>query len=283
MDLGASKEKVGHLVQSGKAKKEREEKLQCERYELMFATSPETLYLVVKSIIECLKTCAPFLEGDLMVAFKAKPKEIEDVLLETTRKVLSYPIDKEEWQWFRQFVMRSSVWFMRSVDDDRSLYEKMFEIAEGLTKDVNVSMEDIYKHMMRHDDWKKVMAIKEQTWVSRQDAEAVGLLRNEAITNLQEMKVTEDNEEGVQKLKDYVESNLAISTLSCVAKKINQPFQDAVKQVIGEFGEFRQGPLKKIDRCVSKLENDYQGTVCTACLSPLEMTRFLEIFGKHLE
>ena len=51
MGLGASKEKVGQLVKSGKAKKEREEKLQCERYELMFATSPETLYLVVKSII----------------------------------------------------------------------------------------------------------------------------------------------------------------------------------------------------------------------------------------
>jgi len=262
MGLGVSKDTVGQLVKSGKAKKERECQLQDERYSLMVSTSPSTLALVVKSTIECLKSCAPFLEGDLMLAFKAKPKELEQCLLETTKKVLSYPIDKEEWQWFRSFVMRSSVWFMRTADDQGFLYQKMFEIAEGLTKKVNVSMEDIYDHMKQHHDWKKVMAIKPQTWVSRQDAEAVGLLRNEAITKLQEMKVDDDDKEGVHKLKDYVENNLAISTLSAVAKRINRPFQEAVNEVIGQFGEFRAGPIKKIDRCVSKLENDYQQTVC---------------------
>ena len=152
---------------------------------------------------------------------------------------------------------------MRTADDDEHLFEEMFRIAAKLTANVNESMEGIYNHMMKHDDWKKVMAIKEQTFISRQDHQEVGLLREKCIVDLQESKVTEDEqEEGLQKLKDFVETNSAISNLSFVAKKINRPFQEAVKKVIGEFGAFREGPLKKIDRCISKIENDYQQTVC---------------------
>ena len=262
MGLGTSKDKVGQLVKTGKDRRNHESKLMEERYDLMMKTAPGMLDFTLKSILECLESCAPFNESDLMLAFKRDPVRVQKCLWKMTEKVLSEPIDGAEWEWFKQYLLRSSIWFMRTADDDEHLYEEMFRIATKLTAKVNESMDGIYKHMMKHDDWKKVMKIKEQTWVSRQDHASVGLLRNEAITNLQEMKVTEDNEEGVQKLKQFVEANSAVTNLSFVARKINRPFQKAVKEVIGEFGIFREGPLKKIDRCISKIENDYQKSVC---------------------
>ena len=262
MGLGSSKDKVGQLVKSGKAQLEHETEVMEERYALMMATSPGMLDFTLESTLKCLESCAPFNESDLMLALKRDPVRVQKCLWKMTEEVLSEPIDGAEWQWFKQHLMRSSVWFMRTADDAEYLYEEMFRIATKLTANVNESMDGIYKHMMKHDDWKKVMAIKEQTWVSRQDADSVGLLREKCIVDLQERKVTEDEEEGVQKLKQFVEANSAVTNLSFVARNINRPFQEAVKKVIGQFGAFREGPLKKIDRCISKIENDYQQTVC---------------------
>lgn len=39
---------------------------------------------------------------------------------------------------------------------------------------------------------------------------------------------------------------------------IDPEFQDTMRVIMSPFGEFKPGPIKKVDRCVSKLEHDYQ-------------------------
>merc|ERR1719229_1546516 len=80
-------------------------------------------------------------------------------------------------------------------------------------------------------------------------------------------------EESVQKLRTFVESNVAVSKLSAVAKLIDDPFQKEMKRIMSEFGECKSGPLKKVDRCVSKLENDYQSARFPKASKLLDMVR----------
>ena len=232
--------------------------LQDERVSLMMSSSPETLKVSVDAIIDSLKLCAPFLEGTLLAAYKAEPKRVEDRIMTTTTKVLTAPIIKEEWEWFRQFLLSSSVWFMRSGDDEQFLYQKMIETATGLSKDITAEMDAIYEHLEAHKDWKKLMAIKEETFVSRQDDDAVGLLKDDGILSVLEMKQQGDDEESSRKLREFVESNVAVTKLTATAKRIDSEFQGVMKSMMTRYGEYKKGPIKKVERCVSKLENDYQ-------------------------
>merc|ERR1719204_1899108 len=105
--------------------------------------------------MESLSLCSPFLEGTLLVAFKANPKLVEQRIMTTTEKVLTAPIKKEEWQWFQQFMLSSTVWFMRTADDAQFLYQKMIETANGLSQDITAEMDAIYEHLEAHKDWAK--------------------------------------------------------------------------------------------------------------------------------
>ena len=258
MGSGASQQRMGERVTAGRGKLKQELELQDERVHLMMELSPETLKVAVDAIVESLELCAPFLEGTLLAAFKVDPKRVEERIMRTTTKVLTAPIKKEEWQWFQQFMLSSSVWFMRTGDDAQFLYQKMIETAKGLSLDITAEMDSIYEHLEAHKDWEKVMAIKNETFVSRQDDDAVALLRDDGILSVLEMKQQGDDEESVRKLREFVESNVAVTKLTATAKKINSEFQGVMKQLMTRYGEYQKGPIKKVERCVSKLENDYQ-------------------------
>merc|ERR1719419_1245361 len=134
-------------------------------------------------------------------------------------------------------------------------------------------MDSIYEHLQSHKDWGKIMAIKNETFISRQDHDAVGLLRDHGITGILEAKEQGDDAEGRQKLTEFIEGNLAVSKLTATAKRINPEFQGVLKAVMTRFGEYKPGPIKKVDRCVSKLENDYQGAAFPKAAKLLDMVR----------
>ena len=255
MGAGSSKQRMGERVLAGRSKYKEAVSVLDERVSLM---SSETLLFAVDGIMESLSLCSPFLEGTLLVAFKAETKKIEDRILRTTEKVLTAPIVKEEWEWFKAFMLSSSVWFLRTADDTQFMFQKMVEIASGLSEDITAEMDSIYVHLQSHKDWNKLMLIKNQTIVSRQDDDAVGLLKDEGIVGVLEMKEQDEDGLNQQKLKDFVESNLAVTKLTAVAKKLDSKFQGVMKTMMSRYGQYKAGPIKKVDRCVSKLENDYQ-------------------------
>ena len=61
--------------------------------------------------------------------------------------------------------------------------------------------------------------------------------------------------------------------LTTTAKNINSEFQGRLKTVMSRFGDFRAGPVKAVERCQSKLENEYQGAVYPKAARLLDLVR----------
>jgi hypothetical protein len=256
MGTSSSREKLGVRVETGRRKRDYELKVRGER---MAAFSASTLDGAVEQIMECFSSYSPFTEGVLMVAIKVAPERVEKCILETTESVLTAPIVASEWKWFQDFVLPSSVWMLRTADNTGFLWEPMLKIAEVLAAPIKEEMDNIKEDLKQNEkSWNVLKRIKEQTFVSRQDDERVGLLRESKILEVMEMKEQEVDPEGVDKLKQWVEGGLAVTTLCATAKEIDPEFQKEVDSVMSPFGKCKAGPTKTIDRCRSKLENDYK-------------------------
>ena len=102
MGAGAStKQRLGERVLAAIKKLESDKKMQAERTQQLHAASKETLDAIVRSITDSFERCAPFSEPTLLVAFKANPVEVQRVLSKSCKKVLSAPIRKDEYLWFK--------------------------------------------------------------------------------------------------------------------------------------------------------------------------------------
>ena len=105
MGAGQSKQRLGERVVEARKKLEADRKMQAARAALLKATSPETLTVMVRSIADSFERCSPFSEPTLLVAFEANPEETQRILAKSCKKVLSAPIDKAEFEWFKVHTM----------------------------------------------------------------------------------------------------------------------------------------------------------------------------------
>merc|ERR1719334_1267378 len=120
------------------------------------------------------------------------------------------------------------------------------------------NMDNLYVHLKTHDYFNELREkIKNQTVISRQDDESVGLLQESGIRDILEVKDSEDDDADIESLKNYIDNNLAVNILMTTAKKINGEFQREMKTILSRYGDFKPGPMKKVERALSKLENDY--------------------------
>ena len=101
MGAGISKQRLGERLVAGRKKLEADKAMQAERTERIRAASPETLDVIVQSITNSFERCSPFSEPTLLVAFEANPEEVLRVLTKSCKKVLSAPIRKDEYDWFK--------------------------------------------------------------------------------------------------------------------------------------------------------------------------------------
>ena len=250
MGAGSSKQRLGGRVETAIKKLEAVKKIQSERTARIKAASPETLEVIVRNITDSFERCSPFSEALLMVAVEANPEEILRVVSKSVKKVLSAPVAKDEYAWFEQYVFPSMVWMMQSKDGS-FLYEAMMKITRSMSEKIDNAMHSIFDHLQTHTEWNKLAAIENVTNVERQDDDRVGLLQDQGIREVGDAKDDEQEE-----LSTFIDSNLAVNVLTTTAKKINAEFQGRVKAVMSRFGEFRAGPIKSVERCQSKMEND---------------------------
>merc|ERR1719242_909454 len=118
-------------------------------------------------------------------------------------------------------------------------------------------MDNVYEHLRLHSKWNEIMNIQNQTLISRQDDEAVGLLQESGIRVVAEVKESDDDGHDIEDLKHFIDSNLAVNILMNDAKGINNEFQREMGTILNRRGEFKPGPMKKVERALSKMENDY--------------------------
>eukprot|EP01084_Bolivina_argentea_P189853 326394_1 len=242
-----SKQKLGERVLAARKKLADDMKIQSERVTDIESKSPETKKVIMKSITDSFKSCSPFLESILLVAWRINPEECGKIIVDTCQRVLNAPINKDEYEWFIKYVFPSSIWMFKN-SKNRFMYEELIDIANNMSSGIINSMDSIYDHLKYHPKWKQLMEIKTQTFVSRQDDKKVGLLQEKGVGDILESK-EEDNSSDLQ---SFIDSNLAINILTTTAKNINNEFQNHIKTVMSRHGDFKPGPLKKVERCVSK-------------------------------
>eukprot|EP01084_Bolivina_argentea_P189852 326391_1 len=242
-----SKQNLGERVRAARKKLDEDMKMQTERSDEIRSKSPATMKVIIESIEGSFKSCSPFLEPSLLIAWKSNPDKCKDIILRACRKVLSAPIIKSEYDWFKQYVFPTSIWMFKTKQN-RFMYEELIDIANNMSSGIINSMDSIYDHLKYHPKWKQLMEIKTQTFVSRQDDKKVGLLQEKGVGDILESK-EEDNSSDLQ---SFIDSNLAINILTTTAKNINNEFQNHIKTVMSRHGDFKPGPLKKVERCVSK-------------------------------
>ena len=97
-----SKERLGERVRTARRKLEEDKKMQSERANEIRSKSPATMKAVLQSIEESFKTCSPFLEASLLLAWEFDPDKCKSIVLNAAKKVLREPIKRNEWEWFHQ-------------------------------------------------------------------------------------------------------------------------------------------------------------------------------------
>ena len=101
MGTGTSKQKLGERVMAALKKLDADKQMQAERLKQLESAAPETQEVIVQSITDSFERCSPFSDSLLLVAFAANPEEVKRVLNKSCKKVLSAPIDRSEYDWFK--------------------------------------------------------------------------------------------------------------------------------------------------------------------------------------
>jgi len=259
-------------VTAGRRKLKQAVLLKNKRVNSMNSATPQTKDVVVGAVEASLRSKAPFLEDTLLTAFKINPKRVEEAVLATCNDVLAAPIKKNEYEWLKQYVLPSSVWLLPTADDDdQFMFGKLLAIAREFAEDIKGEMNAIYEHLQDHKDWHKVLAIKNQTVVQRQDDESVGLLTDDGVRAILEAK--QDDIDEREDLMSFIETNLAVSMLTTTASEIDSEFQNTMRAIMGGFGDYTPAPIKRVDRCVSKIENDYKDEAFPKAAKLLDLVR----------
>ena len=166
----------------------------------------------------------------------------------------------------------SSIWLLRNRQNDEYLFESMMRITKSMSEKIDNSMRSIFEHLQTHKEWPKLKAIANQTVVERQDDERVGLLIEKGIREVVEAKQVDEADDG-NDAATFIDTNLAVNMLTTTAKNLNAEFQGRLGGVMSRYGEFRAGPVKSVERCQSKLENEYPGAEYPKAAKLLDVVR----------
>eukprot|EP01083_Nonionella_stella_P099327 279287_1 len=255
MGNAETKERFGEKVNAARYKLTESQKKQTEHLHSINDVSPAMSDIILKSIEQSFLMHSPFPEETLMMAWFADPTQCETILINACNGILKQPVNKQNFLWFRDYVLSSSVWFLESKDN-QFMFSYLLKIADKYSKEMIDSMNMIYNSLQNQPGWKELMMIKSTTLIERQDHEKVGLLKEKSFVDFNECSNAEQKESHVE-LENLVDSKIAINILLCTAKEIDKEFQNHIDLLLSEYGEFARGPLKKLDRCQSKVEQDY--------------------------
>eukprot|EP01084_Bolivina_argentea_P197005 337678_1 len=126
-----SKQKLGEKVIAARKKLEEHKELQSERVKFFQSKSPETIKVMIDSIGQAFKTCSPFLEHTLLITWQSDPAQCQQIIIKSCKKVLTAPIIADEYDWFKQYVLPSSIWFYKIKD--KYMFEELFDIVKHMS------------------------------------------------------------------------------------------------------------------------------------------------------
>ena len=135
----------------------------------------------------------------------------------------------------QKYVFPSSIWMMRTADG-MFMYERMMKIAKSMTEKVDLSLNSIFQHLTSHAEWHRLTAIQNQSVITRQDHDKVGLLKDHGIQGIaaDDDDAKQQHHDGADEDEDdlaaFIDSNLAVNLLTTTAERINGEFQGRVRR-----------------------------------------------------
>eukprot|EP01084_Bolivina_argentea_P106574 190682_1 len=109
-----SKQKLGERVLAARQKLSHDTKIQSERVNDIESNSPQTIKVILNSVTQSFKSCSPFLESILLIAWKLNPEKCSKIILDRCKSILNSPINKDEYEWFIKYVFPSSIWMFKN-------------------------------------------------------------------------------------------------------------------------------------------------------------------------
>ena len=279
-----SKQRLGERVKASRNKLDIDKKSQLERLEYIKSKSPELSADIIKTIDTALKLHVPFSEETLLISWFIDSRKTEKIVIECCGLLFKQPIKKDECVWFNSYLLPSSVWFFKSTQHDAKrekiyLFDHLLDIANKYSMDIINEMDAIYKHLKSNEKWKDLIDIKNRNDIERQDDNNVGLLTDKSILNFRKELLSNNDEkdekenESAKDLETFIDMHVASNILISMGNKINHEFQDYIKNLMGEYGDYQSGPTKTLDRVQSKLENDYSDELFPRCAKILDVVR----------
>ena len=256
MGNAETKERLGERVKAAREKFENSRK---EYSSLLLVIDQKTSNVktdVVEFIRASFANHAPFSEATLMMAWHSNPTETEKIILNACKHILDQPVDKLQFKWLADYVLDSSVWFFKTSKDEY-LFKYLLDITQEYSKEIVDDMDLIYQGLQNNVSWSDLMSIENHDIITRQDHKTIGLLQEKTIQDFRVNQSEQKDEKKEEELKNFVDTNFAINVLLSSAKAINDEFQQHVAIILSKHGQVKAGPLKKMERCLSKVEQDY--------------------------
>eukprot|EP00283_Hemiselmis_rufescens_P003185 CAMPEP_0173427982 /NCGR_PEP_ID=MMETSP1357-20121228/7047_1 /TAXON_ID=77926 /ORGANISM="Hemiselmis rufescens, Strain PCC563" /LENGTH=385 /DNA_ID=CAMNT_0014391921 /DNA_START=54 /DNA_END=1208 /DNA_ORIENTATION=- len=187
--------------------------------------------------------------GDLlMIVMNNKPAPVEEALLDCTRKVLTAPIDPDEWKWFRNNILSTYAWFAPSSSRPGGfVYDHLLEIAREKIREQAVEVDEV--------TFPALAGIKSEVMLPggkdecRQDHRLVGM-----FPDMREQLL------GTPENARYYDLNVYLSKLVCMSRVVNPEFQTCLSAVFSSLPDppiFQSGPPKTLARCRAKAQLEY--------------------------
>ena len=116
-----------------------------------------------------------------------------------------------------------------------------------------------------------VASVASSSSLQEKGIDRVGLLQEKGIRDI--VDGDGDAKEEDDALRTFIDTNVAVNKLTATAKQLDGEFQTHLRAVMSRFGDFRRGPTKTVERCQSKLENEYRGAAYPKAAKLLDVVR----------
>ena len=203
--------------------------------------------------------------GDLlMIVMENQGPAVEEIVIQAARETLEAPVTKEKWEWFRDNLLSTYLWFSPSaVREGSFVYERLLDIASENLKIQALAADELrFPRLETIPSCDFLPGGKEEI---RQDHRLVG-----NVPNIRQQML------GGTENVNFYDLHVYLNDLLCIARIINPEFQDYLERLMTPMADrvtIDAGPLKSLQRCRAKVEAEYAGSEWPTAARLLDLVR----------
>eukprot|EP01084_Bolivina_argentea_P288061 494361_1 len=241
--------------------------------------SDTELKLMMDTLIKSIRDRAPFSDHILMICYEyLKSKNVQftqsplfKALIETYDDIIKDTSNKIDWCWLKNYFVTSSVWFKKhdisdqemKTDENRLFNELLIRVRNEAQNQITTNLKTSLTNIRDEDkiNWKKMTEFG--TNIVMKKASARQPLNAQYSKQDLVFASSKASLDAVAHYNVQIYTNELILVASFIDAEFQNDIQFISKEIITKHGtlkqsvKYRKGPLKKVARCMAKVENDY--------------------------